>query len=141
MIAGKQADDSPTVAWAKRVNRAWIVHNNLDARADAWLDHLEDAADGRLEAASGAARWMCDRRDRSDDPKPWFYAGLFSLATADEAKHFLKPYRVTMATVPTMEADEDVKVWLRGVSLGTRELIAQLRDSIRIFRETIDPVS
>ena len=117
----------PPLDWVTRVNHAWIVHSNLNDRADAWLQHLADLGDGRLQASCEIARAMCEFRDPLDNPKPWFYAGLFSLATAAEAEHFLACHRITKATVPAMVDDDDVKLWIDRVGPETRELLDRLR--------------
>ena len=118
------------VDWVKRVNRSWIVHNNLNDQADAWVNYLADLDDDRLESSCEIAREMCDLRDPLDDPKPWFYAGLFHLATVHEAKRFLDTHRVTKATVPTMVDDESVHLWIARISPETRELLERLRDAL-----------
>ncbi len=115
------------VDWVKRINRSWIVHNNLNDQAEAWIDHLISLGDDRLNRSCEIARSMCDLRDPLDDPKPWFYAGLFHLATAAEALRFLDMHRVTKATVPTMVDDESVTLWINRISPETRELLLRLR--------------
>ena len=118
------------VDWVKRVNRSWIVHNNLNDQADAWVTYLADLGDARLDSSCEIARTMCDLRDPLDDPKPWFYAGLFHLATEAEAKRFLETHRVTKATVPTMVDDESVHLWIARISPETRELLDRLRNAL-----------
>ncbi len=120
------------VDWVRRVNRSWIVHNNLNDQAEAWVIYLGNQADGRLEISCDLARRMCDVRDPLDDPKPWFYAGLFYLATAAEAKRFLDIHRVTKATVPAMTGDESVDLWVNRISPETRELLERLRDALAL---------
>ena len=115
------------VDWVRRVNRSWIVHNNLNDQADAWTNYLAELNDPRLDRSCEIARTMCDLRDPLDDPKPWFYAGLFHLATAAEAKRFLDTHRVTKATVPTMADEESVNLWIARISPETRELLERLR--------------
>ena len=118
------------VDWVRRVNRSWIVHNNLNDQADAWVTYLADLGDARLDSSCEIARTMCDLRDPLDDPKPWFYAGLFHLATEAEAKRFLETHRVTKATVPTMVDDESVHLWIARISPETRELLDRLRNAL-----------
>jgi hypothetical protein len=121
----------PPVEWARRVNNSWIVRGGLDARAREWLDHLALPGDGRLLESCLAARAMCGLREPLEDPKPWFYAGLFSLASREEAARFLQPYRVTMAAVPAMADDENVALWLDRVGNETRDLVRRLRAGLR----------
>lgn len=118
------------VDWVRRINRSWIVHNNLNDQADAWLTYLADLGDERLKISCEIARTMCDLRDPLDDPKPWFYAGLFHLATAAESKRFLDTHRVTKATVPTMVDDESVRLWIARISPETCELLDRLRKAL-----------
>ncbi|MGL4399606.1 MAG: hypothetical protein ACRCXD_07035 [Luteolibacter sp.] len=113
--------------WARRVNRAWLVRSNLNEHTEAWLDHLACLDDGRLLKSCEIARAMCDHRQPEDDPKPWFYSGIFQLATAAEAQRFLATHRVTRATVPAMMDDPEVLLWLDRVGPETRELLARLR--------------
>ena len=124
------------IDWVKRVNRTWLVKGSLNEHADAWLEYLAALNDGRLQLSCENARAMCSLRQPLDDPKPWFYAGLFSLATAPEAKRFLAPHRITKATVPAMEDDEDVILWTDRVGPETIELLERLREGIARLRET-----
>jgi len=121
----------PPVEWVKRVNNSWIVRGGLEIRAREWLDYLASSGDGRLLESCHAAQAMCGLREPLEDPKPWFYAGLFSLATAAEAARFLQPYRVTMATVPAMADDENVVLWLDRVGDEARNLVRRLRAGLR----------
>jgi len=118
------------VDWAKRINRSWIVHNNLNDQAEAWIDHLAETHDPRLEISCEAARTMCDSREPLDDPKPWFYAGLFHLATPQEAFRFLDVHRVTKATVTSMADDESVRLWVNRISPETKALLERLRAAL-----------
>jgi hypothetical protein len=118
------------VEWARRVNRAWLVRGNLNERTEAWLDHLASSGDGRLLESCATARAMCGCRQHEEDPKPWFYSGIFSLATAEEARRFLEHHRVTKATVPAMADDPEVLLWLGRVGPETRDLLVRLREGL-----------
>ena len=118
------------VGWVKRINRTWIVRHDLNRQAEAWLDHLAEFADDRLVRSCEMARTMCDFRPALHDPKPWFYAGLFHLATASEARRFLDTHRITKATVPAMVGDESVHLWIDRISPETRELLERLRRTL-----------
>ena len=120
----------PSPDWVKRVNHSWLVRGGLKENADDWLEYLSKLDDGRLRQSCEAARAMCGMRDPLEDPKPWFYAGLFSLATAEEARRFLSVHRITKAAVPAMADDEDVTLWLDRVGSETRELVQKLRDGL-----------
>ena len=119
------------IEWATRVNRSWIVRSNLNDQADAWINYLAGVDDGRLLKSCEAARAMCDIRPPEGDPKPWFYAGLFRLATADEAEKFLDTHRVTRASVPAMAHDPAVHLWLGRVGSETLDLLSQLRMDLK----------
>ncbi len=117
----------PALDWVKRVNRSWVVRSNLNDHAEAWLQYLGDLDDGRLLKSCEIARGMCSIRDRQIDPKPWFYGGLFSLATLEEAKLFIPTHRLTKSVVPAMRKQEDVRLWLDRVGPETDELVDLLR--------------
>lgn len=120
--------------WVEIVNRTWIVHTHLNDSAQDWLDHLDELGDDRLWKSCLLARAMCARRGPIDDPKPWFYAGLFHLATAAEARRFLRNHRLTRATVPALHGDEEIRNWLTSLSPETRALLARLRAALAELR-------
>jgi hypothetical protein len=124
----------PPLDWVHRVNRSWLVQGNLNEHAAEWLEYLAARGDDRLERSCETARAMCDLRDPLEDPKPWFYAGLFSLATAPEARRFLAGHRTTTATLPAMEEDEQVKLWIAKVGPETRDLLDRLRHGLARLR-------
>lgn len=126
------------IDWARRVNRSWLVRSNLNEHTDAWLDHLAELDDERLLKSCEIARGLCDRRGAEDDPKPWFYAGLFQLATVEEARRFLETHRVTKSLVPAMAEDPDVLLWLDRVGPETRELISRLRRDVEQLRTLME---
>lgn len=117
---------SSPIEWATRVNRSWLVRSNLNDHTEAWLHYLADLGDGRLLKSCEIARALCDCRQPYDDPKPWFYTGIFQLATAAEARRFLDTHRVTKAMVPAMADDPDVRLWIERVGPETRELLVRL---------------
>ena len=117
----------PPIDWACRVNRSWLVRGGLDQHAAQWLRLLKVTHDDRLPLCCLAARAMCGLRAPLEDPKPWFYAGLFHLATADEARALLTSHPVTMASVPALQDDPSVQKWMQQVKPETRELVARLR--------------
>ena len=120
----------PAVDWAKRVNRSWITRSNLSDHAEAWMQYLARMEGDRLEKSCEIARDMCAIRNREIDPKPWFYSGLFSLATRAEAKYFISSHRLTKAIIPTMRNQEDVLLWMDRVGPETDELVNLLRQKI-----------
>jgi len=126
----KALDQLVSLDWANTVNNRWIVHNNLNNSAQDWINHLTTLDDGRLISSCEIARAMCSLRDPLDDPKPWFYAGLFHLATVEEARHFLPNHRVTRATIPNMANDEAVLLWTDRINPETVALLARLREAL-----------
>lgn len=118
--------------WVRHVNDAWLVHAGLDESAERWIDFLEKSGDERLESACLMARNLCRIRGRGTDPKPWFYAGLFSLANAAEVDKFIAAHRVTRAAVPAMWDDEETSHWLANAGDETRKLVCRIRRSIEV---------
>ncbi len=123
-------DTSNLTEWARRINRAWFVRNGLADAAAAWLDHLEATDPARHVASCEIARALSRGPDRTIDPKPWFYAGLFSLATEDEARHYLANYAFTTAAIPARAHDEAVNQWVAGLGHNSRHLLSRLREAV-----------
>ena len=124
-------DTSDLTAWAKRVNRAWLVRGGLADTTDAWLAHLEQSDPGRLLASCEIARALSRGPDRTHDPKPWFYAGLFSLASAEEARHYLTNHRFTAAAIPALAHDATLDHWVSTLGPASREVLERLRAAVR----------
>lgn len=84
---------SETVQRARMINRTWITRGGIAENADAYLAHLERNRPSVLER-------VCDRAyaaarsasARQADPKPGFYAGLFSETTPEERETYLKDH-------------------------------------------------
>ncbi len=89
------SQQSETVAWVREVNSRWIVHHGLKEHATAFIAHLEDNDTSRLIAACDRAVRMIHACQADEDPKPWFYSGLFSVATAEEAERYLAEHWFT----------------------------------------------
>jgi hypothetical protein len=96
----ERRDGDDAVAWVRTVNARWLVHHGLREDAAAYLDHLAAVDPSRLQRSCRIARGMVRRRGSVSDPKPWFYAGVFSLATAEEGRRFLAGHEFTRAAVP-----------------------------------------
>lgn len=87
---------SDPIAYARRINRTWIVRGGLSANTERYLEALE-ARDPALlrevcERAIAASRRASEEQR---DPKPDFYATLFSRSTAAEREIFLKEHAWT----------------------------------------------
>ena len=79
------------VEYAKRINRTWIVHGNLGEDTETYLQHLGTTRlDVLEEVCALAVRVARDASQENRDPKPAFYAALFSRSTPDEQERFLK---------------------------------------------------
>lgn len=83
------------VAWARRVNSRWIAHRDLNRNAGLYLDHLARTDPPRLVSSCRNAHLMTGWCDPVEDPKPWFYSGLFSLITPKEAGTLLADHWLT----------------------------------------------
>ncbi len=118
------------IAWARRVNGQWIVREGFRQIAASYLDALAAREPDRLVRSCARARQMLDRREPLDDPKPWFYAGLFSLATAAEAAEFLRDRDFTLACLPAHDALDLGSMDLESVSEETRATIARIRRAL-----------
>jgi hypothetical protein len=129
----KFLDSLDSLTWAKTVNAKWLVHSNLNRSAKDWMLHLATLDDGRLVTSCGTARAMCHTRDHFADPKPWFYAGLFHLATAEEARQFLTNHWMTRATLPSLAIDEKTNQWLDSGTPETRALVDRLRTVLAVI--------
>lgn len=114
------------IEWAQRVNNRWIVHYGLGKRADEWMAYLTETDPRRLKKSCEIARVMVRHWSQLGDPKPWFYVGLFSTATSDEAKRFLAGHRLTSSCVPALAEDPEVKNWVASLCTETRELHLRL---------------
>lgn len=113
----------------KKVNARWLVNGGLDRDAENYIQHLEAVDLPRLERSCRIARRLVDIRDRSEDPKPWFYAGLFSLATTAEAERFAGRHPLTLAAISPVphpgEANRSPATL--GIILRIREALARVR--------------
>jgi NMD protein affecting ribosome stability and mRNA decay len=76
---------------ARRINQSWIVRGQLRETAERYLHLLEDERPQDLVevcALAVAAARKASREHR--DPKPDFYASIFSRATPEERANFLQ---------------------------------------------------
>jgi hypothetical protein len=96
----ERRDGDEAVAWVRAVNARWLVHHGLREDTAAYLDHLVAVDRGRLKRSCGIALRMVRRSGSASDPKPWFYAGVFSLATVEEGRRFLAGHEFSRAAVP-----------------------------------------
>jgi hypothetical protein len=123
-------DPDDLVAWARRVNGRWFVRDNFGNDTAAYLDHLERNDPDRLLRSCRNAHEMMKRRVRGVDPKPWFYAGLFSLATVDEARSSLHRRWFTRKSLPVLEAEFDPHDPAESLDADTRTKLALIRKAV-----------
>lgn len=87
---------SDPIEHVRRINRTWIVRGDLPEHTASYLDELQQQDPALLrevcELAIAATR-LASREQR--DPKPDFYATLFSRATAGQVERFLKDHAWT----------------------------------------------
>lgn len=87
---------SDSVTHARRINRTWIVRGELSQNTARYLEALEARDPALLRevcARAVAAAQQASQEQR--DPKPDFYASLFSRATAEERELYLKEHAWT----------------------------------------------
>jgi hypothetical protein len=78
---------------ARMINRRWIVHGGLADRAEEYLDHLEKHRPETLaEVTAKAVAAAKSESAAGKDPKPAFYAALFSQATHEERNSYLRDH-------------------------------------------------
>jgi hypothetical protein len=90
-------ETAKAVASAHRINNSWIVRGRLRDSTTAYLRHLELTDPARLGRSCEMALEMVHHREPAQDPKPLFYAGIFGLATPEEARCFLHSHFLTHA--------------------------------------------
>lgn len=124
------------IEWARRVNGRWIVHRGLDQSLTAYLDHLETADPERLARSCRLAHRLVHSVEPTEDPKPWFYGGLFSLATEAEARKFLAGHPLMAAIVPCLQSDEHLPAVLKAAGQRTHDKIRRLRETLDRLAKT-----
>jgi hypothetical protein len=125
-MADPQTSD---VAWAYQLNARWIVHHGLDKQAKAYMEHLARIDPKRLERSCRLAHQLVGRAPR-EDPKPWFYAGLFSLATFEEAREFLANHWFTVSAIPSLPAEICPACPKEPIGRAARDKIARIRQAL-----------
>lgn len=127
-VSGPEPEDP--VAWARRVNGRWIVHHGLRDDAVAYMDSLAAADTQRLRQCCARSWRLVHECPPGEDPKPWFYAGLFSLATPDEARRFLASHDFTTACLPSLAKAADLGSLPDNVAPQTQEKLEHIRKAL-----------
>lgn len=107
------------MAWARRINARWIVHGGLDDTAAAYMDRLESTDQRRLALSCRIARALTGKAGAGEDPKAWFYAGLFSMAEPVEVAEFLLGHRLVTTVLfadPVAESHSDTTAGVDGLA-------------------------
>ncbi len=125
----KNAETPDQVAWVRRLNCRWIVHHGLGQSAEAYLDHLAKTDPQRLERSCRTAQQLA-RLAKQEDPKPWFYAGLFSLANVDEARQFLADRWFTISAIPALAAELGSTIPPEAMGAAAREKIQRIQEAL-----------
>lgn len=99
--------DGDPVAKARRINRTWLTLGTLAENTARYLDHLAEIRPQDLaKVCRLAIEGAMTASDEGRDPKPPFYANLFSTATKSERDLFLKDHfftRILSAEYKTRE--------------------------------------
>ena len=84
------------VAQARRINRTWIVRGGLAETTARYLDALEARDAGLLRTVCELAINAAHKASKElRDPKPDFYASIFSRATEAEREDYLRNHAWT----------------------------------------------
>jgi hypothetical protein len=129
-MAPIEAQQPGSDGWARKVNSRWIVHHGLREAAESYLNHLEANDPERLAASCERANRLVHACEAGEDPKPWFYAGLFSLATVDEASHFLAEHWFTTACIPSLFGRVEGRAMLQSIGSETQSKIERVRAAL-----------
>lgn len=83
----------PLIERAKRINRTWIVRGGLADNSQRYLAKLEaEKPDVLARVCSRAVKAAHAASAETRDPKPDFYAALFSEASDEERDVYLKDH-------------------------------------------------
>ncbi len=111
-----------------RINRRWIVHGGLRESAAGFLDELALKDMARLRAGCQLAMDLVhDNAEANNDPKPWFYAGLFAVADDDEARRYLAGHPLTRMVRAELRATPEQCGDFAGLESMSREIAAAIR--------------
>lgn len=84
------------IAQTRRINRTWIVRGNLAENTARYLDELEVRDRETLRFVCELAVVAAKKASRElRDPKPDFYAWLFSRATEEDRELYLRDHAWT----------------------------------------------
>lgn len=127
------SDTIDHVAWVRRGNGRWIVHHGLGKNAQAYMEHLEKEDAERLAQSCRNAYLMVQQSAPMEDPKPWFYAGLFSLVKPEEARVYLANHWLVAMCVGIADTPEKSLIKLDAVCEPTVEKIRRIREAMDLL--------
>ncbi len=139
MNPNKKPDENH-VDWARRINSRWIVRQDLRAHAAAYLLHLEANDPRRLSQSCRLAYEMLKLRSSLQDPKPWFYAGLFGVATPLEVAEYASDHSLLAAVLSPSRTGNGWGLSDAPVRKKTRKLIKTLRANLDRCKTSLDAV-
>jgi hypothetical protein len=93
------------------------------------MDHLAKVDPERLERSCQLA-YQLAREAAPEDPKPCFYAGLFSLATVEEAEEFLANHWFTLSSIPSLTAQSCPASTAGAIGQAASDKIARIRQTL-----------
>jgi hypothetical protein len=120
--------------WVRRANSRWIVHHGLSANAEAYLDYLARRDPKRLLESCRHAYRLTHERPPEEDPKPWFYGGVFSLATAAEIREFLSGHWLLRMVLTGSPGDLAQNPAGQAISAPTLRKIEAVRQAVARIR-------
>lgn len=112
------------------MNSRWIVHHGLNQSAETYMAHLDATDPTRLITACERAARLVHACEPVEDPKPWFYAGLFSVATVEEAEQYLADHWFTAQCVPSLAGHPKLRVPLEKIAPKTGAKVARVRKAL-----------
>jgi hypothetical protein len=93
------------ITHARRINRTWIVRGGLAETTTRYLDALEARDVELLRAVCELAVTAAKQASHEQrDPKPDFYASLFSRTTEEEREEYLRDHAWTRRRAAALAA-------------------------------------
>ena len=132
-------DGGEDVAWVRRVNARWIVHGGLNDTAAAYMDRLGGTDPRRLALSCRIARALTGKAGAGEDPKAWFYAGLFSMAEPVEVAEYLLGHRLITTVLSADPAPESPGRSHMDFAPATRETIRRIRSAVAKLQPNMQP--
>ena len=125
------------VAWVRRANSRWIVHHGLGTDTTAYLDHLARRDPERLLKSCRHAYLLVRGHPPQEDPKPWFYSGVFSLATAAEIRSYLSNHWLVRMVLTAAPGDLAQNPAGHEVSEPTLRKVSTIREAVTRVRQGV----